>query len=75
MPRRSRFAAAAEDWLRAHADSKEVSTEELWRGLEKQRPDLTNPTAERKTPRTTCMRDLRKDSAFIVGDRKVSLRK
>ena len=74
MARRSRFAAAAEEWLKQHARNRTVSTDELWSGLEKSNPELTTPEATRKTPRTTCMRDLRKDAAFEIGDRKVKLR-
>lgn len=73
MARRSRFAAAAEEWLRKHARNKAVTTDELWAGLSSTHPDLTSVTPERKTPRTTCMRDLRKDAAFIIGNRKVQL--
>ena len=74
MARRSRFATAAEEWLRRHAPGRTISTDELWTGLTKAHPALTAATPERKTPRTTCMRDLRKDPVFLVGDRKVSLR-
>ena len=74
MPRRSRFAEAAEAWLRKHVSGKTVSTDELWEGLSKANPELTTPAENRKTPRTTCMRDLRKDSAFNIGERKVSLK-
>lgn len=74
MARRSRFAVAAEEWLKRNAPGKVISTDELWNGLTKAQPALTAATPERKTPRTTCMRDLRKDPAFEVGDRKVSLR-
>jgi hypothetical protein len=74
MPRRAKFAEAAEGWLRAHSHGKAVSTDELWQGLCMEHPDLTTPSEGRKTPRTTCMRDLRKDGAFNIGDRKVSLK-
>lgn len=73
MPRRSRFAEAAETWLRTNASGKTVSTDELWIGLCRSNPELTTPTERRKTPRTTCMRDLRKDGRFQVGERKVRL--
>ena len=75
MPRRARFAETAEAWLRKHSPDKGVSTDELWQGLCKAHPDLTTPSETRKTPRTTCMRDLRKDPAFEVGNRKVSLKR
>jgi hypothetical protein len=52
----------------------EVSSDELWEGLSKSNPDLTTPSEKRKTPRTTCMRDLRKDDRFYVGDRRVAIK-
>ena len=73
MPRRSKFAEAAETWMRRHASGRSVSTEELWQGLSKEHAELTTPNERRKTPRTTCMRDLRLDPRFKIGDRKVSL--
>lgn len=75
MPRRARFAEVAEIWLRIHAGGGTVSTDELWKGLSLEHPELTTPTNERKTPRTTCMRDLRKDGAFEIGNRRVSLKR
>lgn len=74
VARRSRFAAPAEEWLRKHALGKAVSTREFWEGLSKARPDLTTPSAGRKTPKATCMRDLRKDPAFVLGAGIISLR-
>lgn len=74
MPRRSKFAEAAEAWLKKHGHGRTVSSDDLWNGLCKENPELTAVSEKRKTPRTTCMRDLRKDPAFSVGDRKVSLR-
>lgn len=71
--RRSKFAQAAESWLRSNARGKLVTTDELWAGLSRDNPELTTPNERRKTPRTTCMRDLRKDPAFEIGDRKVKL--
>lgn len=52
----------------------EVSTDELWAGLSKAHPELTTPSPTRKTPRTTCMRDLRKDDRFQVGNRRVAVK-
>jgi len=69
----SKFADAAFDWMRQNK-KREVTTEELWSGLARTKPDLTTPSESRKTPRTTCMRDLRKDSRFRVGDRRVSIK-
>jgi hypothetical protein len=75
MPRRSRFAEPAETWLRKHAAGKPVSTKEFWDGLSKEHPALTTPSEGRKTPKATCMRDLRKDPAFELGDGRIRLRK
>jgi len=52
----------------------EISSDALWEGLESERPDLTVKTATRKTPRTTCMRDLRKDARFNVGQGRIALK-
>lgn len=68
----SRFSSAAYAWMKKH-DKKAVSTDELWQGLCESNPDLTMRSETRKTPRTTCMRDLRKDLRFVVGNRQVSL--
>ena len=75
MPRRSRFAEPAETWLRKHANGKAVSTKEFWDGLSQARPDLTSPSERRKTPKATCMRDLRIDPAFELGEGRIALRK
>ena len=74
MARRSKFADAAERWMKKHASGKTVSSDELWNGLIQSDPELCAASESRKTPRTTCMRDLRKDSRFEVGDRKIRLR-
>jgi hypothetical protein len=71
MPRRSRFAAAAAEWFRVAAPGNTVSTAALWASLRERHPDLTTPTERRKTPRATCMRDLRKDPAFEVSGGRV----
>ena len=73
--RRAKFASAAEEWLRAHAANHPVTTQEFWDGLCRERPDLTTPSERRKTPRATCMRDVRKDAAFEVGNGHIALRK
>ena len=76
MPaRRSRFAIPAEEWLKKHAAGKAVSTKEFWEGLSKAHADLTTPTENRKTPKASAMRDLRKDPAFEVGEGRIALRK
>ena len=69
----TKFGAAAHAWMKRTGKTK-VTTEELWRGLCESNPDLTAKTEHRKTPRTTCMRDLRKDDRFVVGNRIVQLR-
>jgi hypothetical protein len=74
MARRSKFAEAAEAWMKDNAPGKAISTDDLWEGLSRAHPTLTTPAEHRKTPRTTCMRDLRKDGAFEIGARKVRLR-
>jgi len=68
----TRFSRATYEWMRRH-DKQEVSSNELWAGLTESNPELTIATAARKTPRTTCMRDLRKDPRFDVGDRRIRL--
>lgn len=73
LPRRSRFATAAEDWLRKHSTGESVSTSDLWKGISQAHPDLTTPTERRKTPKATCMRDLRHDAAFTLGQGKIRL--
>jgi len=74
VSRRSRFAVVAEEWLRAHRPGGAVSTKELWDRLCALHPELTTPSELRKTPRATCMRDLRVDVAFEIGSGKVSLK-
>ncbi len=74
MPRRSRFAEPAEKWLKKHAAGAPVSTKDFWGGLCKEDPDLTTPSEGRRTPKATCMRDLRKDRAFELGGGKISLK-
>ncbi len=73
MKRRAKFAVAAETWLRKHSPTGSVETNALWSGLEKSNPELTTPSETRKTPRATCMRDLRKDPAFAVGGGRIGL--
>jgi hypothetical protein len=73
MARRSKFAAAAEEWFR-NEDLTSASASELWSGLSRSRPDITAASDSRKTPRATCMRDLRKDPQFDVAAGKISLR-
>jgi hypothetical protein len=70
----SKFSDAAYAWMQKHK-KREVTTDDLWTGLSQSNPELTTPSEHRKTPRTTCMRDLRKDERFQVGDRRVSLTK
>jgi hypothetical protein len=74
MARRSKFSDAAERWLQKYAKGKTVSSDELWNGLTQSEPELCIVSEHRKTPRTTCMRDLRKDDRFEIGERKIRLR-
>lgn len=74
MPRRSRFAIAAEEWLRENHPTTPISTKDLWFGLSAAYPELTRASERRKTPRATCMRDLRNDVAFVVGSGMIGVR-
>lgn len=74
MRRRSKFAEAAEQWFRHKARADSVSSHDLWQGLCESRPDLTTPSESRKTPKATCMRDIRKDPAFEVGAGRVTFK-
>lgn len=69
----SRFADAVFHWMQKQSLN-HVSSNDLWSGLQKEHPELTEISEQRKTPRTTMMRDLRKDKRFTVRDRKVSLK-
>ena len=71
--RRAKFAIAAEEWLRKNSPRNAVTTKQFWEGLSKAYPLLTTPSETRKTPKATCMRDLRKDGAFAVGDGMIAL--
>lgn len=51
-----------------------VKTSELWAGLQDDEPALTAVSETRKTPRATCMRDLRKDARFAIGEGIVTLK-
>jgi hypothetical protein len=66
MRRNSAFAIAAESWLIENAPDRVVSTVVLWSGLRESAPELTASSPGRRTPRSTCMRDLRQDSRFVV---------
>ena len=65
--RRSPFAIAVEAWFIA-SGSKSTSSADLWAFLEASHPEIALPSETRKTPRSTCMRDLRKDGSFEVSD-------
>jgi hypothetical protein len=69
----SKMSEAAFAWMEKY-HHRDVSSDELWRGLQAERPDLATKTPARKTPRTTCMRDLRKDTRFVVAGGRVMLR-
>lgn len=70
----SRFADAAYAYMKSVKQT-EVFSNELWAAMLVARPDLTTKSETRKTPRTTMMRDLRKDERFVVGSRRVALAK
>jgi hypothetical protein len=74
MSRRSRFAGPAEAWLRRNGGEGGVPTRDFWNGLCEDYPELTTPTSTRKTPKATCMRDLRYDPAFELGQGKIRLK-
>jgi hypothetical protein len=69
----SRFADAVHAWMR-RANRPEISSNELWVALSETNPELTTVRENRKTPRTTMMRDLRKDGRFLVANRTVKLK-
>ncbi len=75
QPRRRPFVIIAEAYLRQHAPNKTITTNDFWRGLSAEHPELCSITPNRKTPRQSCLRDLRSDPAFQVGDRKIALAK
>lgn len=50
-----------------------MTSQELWEALDQVDPTLTEKTSRRKTPRTTMMRDLRKDARFLVGGGRITL--
>jgi hypothetical protein len=74
MSKRARFADAAEQWFRRTNAPKAVTTAELWNGLCVLFPELTTPSERRKTPKATCMRDVRKDPAFEMADGRVTFK-
>lgn len=73
----SRLSDAAYEWLLKNAPQRQVKTEELWRGVQKAHPDITAITPTRKTPRTTLMRDIRRDrqQRFVIQNGLVSIRR
>jgi hypothetical protein len=73
----SKLADAAFSWMSQHAPDREISTDELWRGMKDAFPLLTATTNSRKTPRNTLMRDVRldKQGRFIVKYRRIVLSK
>jgi hypothetical protein len=75
MRKRARFAVAAEEWLKRHAPNEVISTRQFWERLSRDYPDLTTASEHRKTPKATCMRDIRKDGTFNIADGKISLKR
>lgn len=74
VKKRSRFAIAAEQWFKQNAPDMVLPTADFWLRFSVAEPFLTAQSAMRKTPRWTCMRDLRNDGAFVVAKGKVSLK-
>ncbi len=70
----TKFGRAVHDWMTAEK-KRTATSNEIWATLERLDPELTAKTETRKTPRTTMMRDLRKDGRFEVADGRVSLLK
>jgi len=68
----SRFSDAAFKWMSKQRVT-EISSNELWAGLQREFPELTTVSSNRKTPRTTMMRDLRKDTRFTVQNREITI--
>jgi hypothetical protein len=68
----SKFSEAAFALMKRRAVTS-ISSGDLWRGLCESEPELTVVTPTRKTPRTTAMRDLRKDRRFVIGGGTISL--
>jgi transcriptional regulator of acetoin/glycerol metabolism len=68
----SKFSDATYAWMK-RSKTRDISSDDLWAALQKSNPELTAVSEKRKTPRTTMMRDLRKDQRFVVGNRRVSL--
>jgi len=68
----SRFSDAAFGWMQKERLAV-VSSTDLWNGLRTSHPLLTEATPARKTPRATCMRDIRNDVRFSVARGTVSL--
>ncbi len=66
MRRRSRFIEPAKEWLSKHNGREPITLRDFWQGLSLNYPELTQPSEGRKTPRATCMRDLRYSSDFEV---------
>jgi hypothetical protein len=52
-----------------------ISSADLWKAMREAEPELTATTPTRKTPRTTAMRDIRKDARFVVQGGRIELAK
>jgi hypothetical protein len=59
--------------LMTAAGARTMTTRALWAALESAQPELVRATPTRKTPRSTCFRDLRKDARFRVLGGSVTL--
>lgn len=67
----SRFSDVAFEIVSKHRGA--ISSADLWRAMQSLAPDATEKTPTRKTPRTTAMRDIRKDRRFVVSRGTISL--
>ena len=72
----SKLSDAAYELLQKHSGKDGISSDELWIEMKERYPDLCAIRPDRKTPRTTLMRDLRKDKKerFVVANRRVKLK-
>ncbi len=62
----TRFGEAVYAWMKREK-KRSATSDEVWAALAEIDPALTTKSETRKTPRTTMMRDLRKDTRFTVS--------
>lgn len=68
----SRYSDAAFALMRDRK-ARTMTTRALWAALAETQPNLVRVTDARKTPRTTCFRDIRKDARFVSVGGNVTL--